>query len=85
MCPTSPDDVHTPDLERAAKLLMDLPALWSHTGVTDEQRRDLAREVFEEVRLDNGAVVAVKPRPQYAPLFAYSIWRDNPIGGASSS
>ena len=75
----------TPDLERAAKLLLDLPALWSHPGVSMEQRRDLTREVFEEIRLDRCDLVAVKPRPQYAPLFAYSVWKQNAIGGASSS
>ena len=37
----------TPNLDRAAKLLRDLPALWQHPGVTDEQRRELAREVFD--------------------------------------
>ncbi len=75
----------TPDMDRAAKLLMEMPALWQHPGVTAEQRRGLAREVFEEIRLREGKLVAVKPRPQYAPLFAYSIWRYNVVGGSKSS
>ncbi|MFQ5874197.1 MAG: recombinase family protein [Dehalococcoidia bacterium] len=74
----------TPNLDRAAALLRDLPALWQHPGVTQEQRRDLAREVFEELRLREGHLVAVKPRPQYAPLFAYSLWRQRVLGGDSS-
>ncbi|MFH1140219.1 MAG: recombinase family protein [Chloroflexota bacterium] len=71
----------TPNLDRAAQLLSDLPALWQHPGVTAEQRRELAREVFEEVRLREGRLAAVKPRPEYAPLFAYSIWRYHVVGG----
>jgi len=66
--------------------LKDLPALWEHSGVTPEQRRELAREVFEEVRIRDGQLVAVKPKPQYEPLFAYSIWKENhDIGGERSS
>jgi DNA invertase Pin-like site-specific DNA recombinase len=74
----------SPNLDRAAQLLSDLPALWQHPGVTPEQRRELAREVFEEVRLREGRLAAVKPRPEYAPLFAYSIWRYNVVGGDQS-
>ncbi|MCZ6867512.1 MAG: hypothetical protein O7E55_09310, partial [Chloroflexi bacterium] len=75
----------TPNLERAAELLSDLPKLWDHPGVALEQRRDLAREVFAELRLREGELVAVRPRPTYAPLFAYSIWRNNVVGGDCSS
>ncbi|MDA1128574.1 MAG: hypothetical protein O2913_07745 [Chloroflexi bacterium] len=64
----------TPNLDRAAELLQNLPALWEHPGVTQDQRRDLAREVFDEIRLREGRLVAVKPHPEYAPLFAYSLW-----------
>ena len=67
----------TPNPDRAAELLRDLPALWEHPGVTPEQRRDLAREVFEEIRIRHGKLVAVKPHLQYAPLFAYSLWMEN--------
>ena len=56
----------TPNLERAAEQLRNLPALWHHPGVALEQRRDLAREVFEELRLKEGELVAVRPRPDYA-------------------
>ena len=35
--------------------------------------RELAREVFSEIRLIDGGLVAVKPNPSYAPLFANSL------------
>ena len=75
----------TPDLERAAQLLRDLPALWQHPGVTPEQRRDLVREVFEEIRLREGGLSAVQPFPQYAPLFAYSLWSQHQVVGGECS
>ena len=74
-----------PDLDNAAKLLSDIPDLWQHPGVSPQQRRDLAREVFLELRLKEGKLVAVRPRPQYAPLFAYRIWRNNVVGDTKSS
>ena len=40
-----------------------------------EHRRDLTREVIEEVRLREGKLVAVKPRAEYAPLFATAYGR----------
>jgi len=67
----------TPNLDRAAELLTDLPALWEHPGVTPLQRRELAREVFDEIRVREGMLVAVRPRPEYAPLFAYSLLKEN--------
>jgi hypothetical protein len=77
----------TPNMDRAAQHLRDLPALWEHPGVTPEQRRDLAREVFEEVRVREGELTAVKPRPQYAPLFAYSLLsqQQQVVGGKRSA
>ncbi len=62
-----PSSPATPDLERAVQLLRDLPALWQHPGVTPGQRRDLVRKMFEEIRLRDGELTAVQPRPQYAP------------------
>ena len=77
--PTAPS---TPNLDRAAELLQNLPALWSHLGVTQDQRRELAREVFDEIRFRDGKLVAVEPRPEYVPLFAYRIWKENQyVGG----
>ncbi len=80
--PSSPE---TPDLERAAQLLRNLPTLWQHPGVTPEQRRELVREVFQEIRLREGELSAVEPRPQYAPLFAYSLWREHQVVGGECS
>ena len=81
----SPSPVLTPNLDRAAQLLRNLPALWHHAGVTPRQRRDLTREDFQEVRLRQGKLVAVEPRPQYVPLFAYGLWHRNVAGGERSS
>ena len=50
-----------------------------------EQRRELVREVFEEIRIREGALVAVKPRPSYTPLFGYTLWRGQVVGGTGSS
>lgn len=75
----------TPDLEKAAKLLTDMPSLWQHPGVTADERRELARTVFQEIRLSEGQLVSIRPRPEYAPLFAYSIWRHNVVGGDTPS
>ena len=72
--PTAPS---TPNLDRAVELLQNLPTLWEHPGVTQDQRRELIREVFEEIRLRNGKLVAIKPRAEYIPLFAYSIWKQD--------
>ena len=52
---------------------------------TLEDCRDLTREVFDEVRLREGKLVAVKPRAEYVPLFAYSIWKEKvSVGGKRS-
>ena len=72
-----------PNLEQAARLLQDLPPLWQHPGVTAEQRREPARVVFEEVRLRDGDLIAVRPQPQYAPLVAYALW-SYAVGGERS-
>jgi hypothetical protein len=68
-----------PNLERAAQLLNDLPALWSHPGVMDEQREALVQEIFSEITVDGKALVAIKPKEAYAPLFA-SMLLESPVG-----
>ena len=80
--PSSPQPM-MPNLDRASRLLQDLPALWNHPGVTPTQQRGLALEVFQEVRLREGRLVAVRPR--YAPLFAYALWCQHVADGARSS
>ena len=80
-----PTAASTPNLDRAAELLQNLPALWKHPGVTQDQRRELALGVFDEIRIRDGKLVAVKPQPEYLPLFAYSIWKENQyVGGVRS-
>jgi hypothetical protein len=74
-----------PNLDRAAEILLDLPALWEHPGVTQDQRLELAREVFEEIRLRDGKLVSVKPRSTYLPLFAYSLWKESSDVGRERS
>jgi len=74
-----------PNLDRASRLLQALPALWNHPGVTAAQQRGIAREVFQEVRLKEGGLVAVRPRPKYLPLFAYALSRQHAAGGVRLS
>lgn len=58
------------NMERAAELLNQLPALWSHDGVTNKQRESLVQEVFEKIIIDGKGLVAIKPKADYLPLFA---------------
>ncbi len=53
--------------------------------MTPEQRRELVREVFEEIRLREGELSAVQPSPPYAPWFAYSLWRQHRVVGGECS
>ena len=47
--------------------------------------REMAREVFQDVRLDEGRLVSVTPKPKYAPLLAYCMIRQNVVGDARLS
>ena len=68
--------VQIPNIDRAAELLNNLPALWKHPGVEDSQRQQLLLETFEEIRLRGKELVAIRPKPQYAPHFAYlTLWQ----------
>lgn len=60
-----------PNLRRAAELLNDMPALWQHPGVEDRQRQEFLQETFQEVRIMGKELVAIRPKPQYVPHFAY--------------
>jgi site-specific DNA recombinase len=62
--------VEMPNIERAAQLLNEMPVLWQHPGVTNKQRESLVQEVFNKISIDGEALVAVEPRPEYAPIFA---------------
>ncbi len=58
------------NIDRAADLLNGLPSLWAHPGVTDKQRENLVRELFEEVQFCGSELVEVAPKLDYKPLFA---------------
>ena len=62
-----------------------MPELWRHPGVSAEQRRELSREVFREIRLRKEELVAVAPRAKYTPLFAYALWKQHQIAGGARS
>jgi hypothetical protein len=62
--------IELPNLERAAKLLNELPALWQHPGVDNKQRESVIQEVFTKINMDGGSQVSIEPKPDYAPLFA---------------
>ena len=66
--PTPPTEL--PNLERSAKLLGDLPVLWSHPGVTHEQKEGLVREVFHRITIRGKEFISIEPKAPYAPLFA---------------
>ncbi len=54
-------------LAKLAEFLADVPAAWK--AATQEQRNKLARNLFDEVWLQDKEVVAVKPRPELDPFF----------------
>ena len=65
-----PATIHLPNLERGARILNDLPALWLHPGVSHEQRQSLIKEVFSKITINGKDFVSIEPKPVYAPLFA---------------
>jgi hypothetical protein len=54
-------------LVQAATLLKDLPAAWE--AATSEQRKALARLVFESIEIEDDRIIAVVPQPDFAPFF----------------
>ena len=58
------------DYPRAAELLGDLGDLWIHPGVSDEQRKELLGEVFEQVQIDELGIRTVRPTETCLPLLA---------------
>ena len=65
--------VRMPNMERGAQLVADLPALWTHAGVTNRKREAMITEVFREVQLRGSQLVAIEPKAQYRPFFAYLV------------
>ena len=55
---------------RGAEFLQDLPSLWLHAGVTQEEREALVKQVFQRITIDGKEFVDIEPKPEYAPLFA---------------
>ena len=68
------------DIERAAELLDDMPSLWAHSGVTNAQRQQLVREIFESVRVEGNYLLGVEPKAAYRPLFAQMLSEGVRIG-----
>ena len=82
---TLPQPIIPPDLvnlDRVTQLLSDFSSCWEQPAVTDEQREALINEVFEETRLRGPNLVAIKPKSEYQPLFAYIVAKGvrNPRG-----
>ena len=65
-----PTTIHLPNLEGRARFLNDLPALWLHPGISNEQRQSLIKEVFSKITIKGRDFVSIEPKPVYAPLFA---------------
>jgi site-specific DNA recombinase len=72
-----------PNLERASELIKNMPALWSHPGVTDEQRESLIKELFVQIEIDGDKITSIEPKSNYAPLFATIAQQYGYCGGES--
>lgn len=67
------------DARRAARLLEDIGALWSHPGVAPGRQKEFIDEVFEDIQFDRHGIRVVLPRTEYRPLVALaeaSRWGD---------
>ena len=67
-------------LARLRQYLADLPQAWD--DATQEQRNRLLKVLLETVWVENEKVVAIRPRPEFQPLFAISC--DSPATSAGS-
>ena len=71
-------------LDKLAQFLADVPSAWE--AATQEQRNKLARTLFDQVWLQDKAVVAVKPRPELEPFFRLTrIHRRTPMDGVRTA
>jgi site-specific DNA recombinase len=59
-----------PDLDQAKKVLDDFSIFWRQEP-DPEAKRQLLQLLFERVWLDSGRVVAVRPKPAFAPFFQH--------------
>ena len=44
-----------------------------HEGVSDQQREEFVGELFATASIDGNTLVALEPKMQYGPLFAYLV------------
>ena len=58
------------NVRRAAELLRDPGALWSHPGVSAQRREEFIDELFEEILFDEVGIRRVTPREDYRMLIA---------------
>jgi len=58
------------DARRAATLLQDIGALWSHPGVSTERQKEFIDEIFGEIQFDQHGIRVVLPRTEYRALVA---------------
>ena len=69
-------------LVRAARLLNDLGQLWARA--TDDERTEIAQNLFASVRVRDGAIVSVAlAKDEYLPLIASAearVWMARPEG-----
>lgn len=84
------DDQRTADSEDTRKEMMtvikvaqDLAASWERAR--PERRKQLVAELFETIRIGDGRIVSVKPKPAVMPLIAVTVgdaqtkdWRSRP-------
>jgi len=64
--------------EEAGKIIADLPRLWA--GANEEEKRSLLLTMLDAVYVDakeDKAVVAVKPKPPFRPIFEVATTRQN--------
>ncbi|MFC1989435.1 recombinase family protein [Chloroflexota bacterium] len=71
--------INMPNLERASKLIEDLPSLWSHPGVNDSQREALIKNMFTNITIGGKNLISIEPKPEYASLFATIVMSNSKI------
>lgn len=88
----TPPETKSRVLERLAEFLKNVPKAWKEAS--QEQRNQLARQLFDEIWVKDSQVIAVKPRVELKPFFqlSYEEWlkkfeseNSNPIGVADSN
>ena len=73
MCFISPTWNVAPNFFRTFLHFGSTPALWVHEGVSDNQREEFVGELFATASINGNTLVALEPKMQYGPLFAYLV------------